>query len=129
MSSTILNLRPGDWVRVKSAQDILATLGPDGTSAGLPFMPEMVQFCGQRYQVAKRVEKGCTLEGFRRIRHTVLLEFTRCSGETHSGCDARCPLLWKEAWLELETSASDSVARDPMELTDDQGQWLRETAT
>ena len=40
--------RPGDLVEVKSADEILATLDADGTLDHLPFMPEMVEFCGAK---------------------------------------------------------------------------------
>ena len=29
----------------------------------------------------------------------ILLAEVRCDGEAHGGCEARCQLLWKEAWL------------------------------
>ena len=96
-------LRPGDFVRVRSKEDILATLDERGQLEGLPFMPEMLAFCGQRLRVAKRAHKTCDppsgLEG-RRMRKAVHLENIRCDGAAHGGCQARCLMFWKEAWLE-----------------------------
>jgi len=68
-------------------------------------MPEMLQFCGQRFQVYKRAHKSCdytTPYPFlsRRVNRAVLLE-TRCDGSAHGGCQAGCTLLWKEAWLKV----------------------------
>jgi hypothetical protein len=48
-----LRLRAGDLVRVRSAEEILRTLGADGTVNGLPFMPEMLAHCGRQFRVFK----------------------------------------------------------------------------
>ena len=40
-------LRVGDWVEVRSKDEILQTLDRDGRLDGMPFMPEMFAFCGQ----------------------------------------------------------------------------------
>lgn len=100
--STTGNLCAGDVVEVKSAEDILATLDADGTCESLPFMPEMLRFCGQRLRVFRRATKVCdTIDktGFRRMRRTVLLDGSRCDGADHGGCQAGCMILWKEQWL------------------------------
>jgi hypothetical protein len=96
-------LRPGDLVVVRSREEILSTLDADGSLEGMLFMPEMLQYCGRRFQVYKRAHKSCdytTPYPFlsRRIHRTVVLE-TRCDGSAHGGCEAGCTLLWKEAWL------------------------------
>jgi len=51
-------------VEVRRPSDIIATLDGDGTLDGLPFMPEMVPLCGQRFRVAYHVEKTC-VDGYR----------------------------------------------------------------
>jgi hypothetical protein len=96
-------LNPGDWIEVRSRDEILGTLDADGRLEGMIFMPEMLQFCGRRFRVEKSAHKTCdytTPQPFvsRRIERTVLLE-TRCDGSAHGGCQAGCTLLWKEAWL------------------------------
>jgi len=48
-------LRPGDLVEVRTANEILRSLDSNGTLDGLPFMPEMVEFCGRGYRVFQRV--------------------------------------------------------------------------
>jgi hypothetical protein len=68
----------------------------------LPFMPEMLQYCGQRFTVYKRAHKTCdTIDSYtgRRMVDTVHLEGLRCDGAAHDGCQAGCLLFWKEAWL------------------------------
>ena len=52
-------IKPGDWVEVRSAPEILATLDGDAALDGLPFMPEMLAHCGRQYQVYKRADKTC----------------------------------------------------------------------
>jgi hypothetical protein len=96
-------LRAGEWVRVRSKEEILATLDKNGQLDGLPFMPEMFVSCGREFQVFKRAHKTCDppngLDG-RRMLRTVHLEGARCDGNAHDGCQARCLIFWKESWLE-----------------------------
>jgi hypothetical protein len=97
-------LRVGDWVEVRSKEEILQTLDSDGRLEGMPFMPEMLAFCGQKFQVHKQAHKTCDYSVYpyctRRLSRTVHLE-TRCGGEAHGGCQAGCLLYWKEAWLKV----------------------------
>src|SRR5262245_37605705 len=50
---TQLRLRPGDLVEVRAPEEILQTLDTEGTLDQLPFMPEMLRFCGRRFQVSQ----------------------------------------------------------------------------
>ncbi|MCA9217926.1 MAG: hypothetical protein KDB27_32875 [Planctomycetales bacterium] len=97
-------LHAGDLVEVRSAADIRATLDLDGCLDGLPFMPEMVKHCGQRFRVAYRALKTCVdghPEYMREVCSSdiVFLEGLRCTGEHHSECARGCLLLWKSDWL------------------------------
>jgi len=97
-----LNLRVGEWVEVRSAEEILATLDEEQCVAGLPFMPEMVRYCGKKFRVFKSAHKTAdTIELFtiRRMENAVHLEQLRCDGSSHGGCQAGCLLFWKECWL------------------------------
>jgi len=101
-NSTAQDLRAGDLVEVLSAAEIVASLDAEGACESLPFMPEMLQFCGRRFRVFKRATKVCdTIDktGFRRMKRTVLLDGVRCDGADHGGCQAGCMILWKEQWL------------------------------
>jgi len=97
-------LRPGDLVEVKTPDEILRTLDADGTLDHLPFMPEMAEFCGKRFRVARRVVKTCytgkgsTMRAFRGD-DVVTLDGVRCSGAAHDGCQKACSIFWREAWL------------------------------
>lgn len=95
-------LRVGDEVEVRGAAEILATLDDTGSLGGLPFMPEMLRYCGRRFVVTRRAERICdTINyfGSMRLPEAVLLEDLRCDGSGHGGCEAECRLFWKEAWL------------------------------
>ena len=93
----------GQMVEVRTAQEILATLDPDGCFDGMPFMPEMAAFVGRPMKVFRRADTTC-VEGFglRKLNDTVLLESARCDGAAHDGCQRNCLMFWKEAWLRPE---------------------------
>jgi hypothetical protein len=97
-----LDLRAGELVEIRSREEILATLDSRGERDSLPFMPEMEAWCGRQARVFRRVDKifdWILSTGLRRMRDTVILEGLRCDGRDHGGCQADCPILWKEAWL------------------------------
>ena len=98
-------LAAGDWVEVRSKEEILRTLDKDGRRQGLPFMPQMFKYCGQRFQVYKRAHKTCnTIEtGGRRLADGIHLSL-RCDGQAYGGCQAACLIFWKEAWLKPVTA-------------------------
>ncbi len=95
-------LSTGDWVEVRSKEEILRTLDEAGCIDDMPFMPEMLAFAGQKFRVFRRAHKTCDTvnrTGGRRIDNAVHLEELRCSGAAHGGCEAACLLFWKTAWL------------------------------
>ncbi len=97
-----LRLRVGDVVEVLSDVEILATLDENGELDCLPFMPEMLAYCGRRFRVGKVAHKLCdTIDssGMRRMARAVHLTDVRCDGAAHGGCQAACLIYWKEAWL------------------------------
>jgi hypothetical protein len=104
MTHDTLRLRPGDLVEVKAADEILQTLDQDGTLEHLPFMPEMVEFCGRSFRVARRVTKTCAYGTYSTMLafdtdDVVILDGLRCSGADHDGCPKACVIFWREAWL------------------------------
>jgi hypothetical protein len=109
-------LRPGDFVEVRTPDEIAGTLDANGTVEHLPFMREMVEYCGKRFRVLRRVVKVCAsgmkggsvLRGFA-TDDVVLLEGTRCSGADHDGCQKLCVIFWREAWLR-KVNEGDSPA-------------------
>lgn len=99
----IPKLRAGDLVEVRSAEEILATLDERGELECLPFMPEMLAFCGRRMTVRKVAHKLCEVitgdGGLRWMNDAVHLVDASCSGAAHGGCQTACSLYWKESWL------------------------------
>lgn len=108
-----LDLRVGDVVEVRSEAEILATLDGNGELDSLPFMPEMLRYCGQRLTVYKVAHKLCdtmTRTGMRRMVNAVHLSGVRCDGAGHGGCQAACLIYWKHAWLRKVESGEPSAA-------------------
>lgn len=102
ITNRALRLQAGDLVEVRSADEIRRTLDSRGELDALPFMPEMVAYCGTQFRVYRRADKTCdTIQSYqsRRMRDTVHLDGLRCDGSKHDGCQAACLVFWKEAWL------------------------------
>ena len=76
----------GEIVEVRSEVEILATLDERAELESLPFMPEMLQFCGRRFRVDKLAVKLCDTigsTGMYRMRNAVHLAGVRCDGQAH----------------------------------------------
>jgi hypothetical protein len=108
-----LDLEPGEWVRIKSPEEIRSTLNDKGKNRGLWFDREMLQLCGQVFQVRHRVERlidDRTGEMIELSSDCVALEGTTCSGEHSVGrwfCSRSIYPYWREAWLErVETESN-----------------------
>jgi len=115
---TLSRFRAGEVVEVRSREEILATLDAQGCLDGVPFMPEMLRFCGQSFPVRAVAHKTCetalaTGQG-RRLDATVHLANLRCDGSAHGGCEADCTLYWKDAWLRPTNEPATSVRRTPL---------------
>ena len=111
-----MRLRAGEWVQVRSKEEILSTLDAKGRMEKLPFMPQMFKYCGQRFRVYKRAHKTCdwiyTIKA-RRVPDGVHLEM-RCDGESYGGCQTACLIYWKEAWLMRVEGPRQSPRVDPL---------------
>lgn len=99
-----LSLEPGEWVRVKTKDEIVRTLNREGKNRGLGFTVEMLPFCSREFRVLKRVEKiihepSQKLIG---VEDTVILENVTCDGchSPRGGCPKDNYLYWREVWLE-----------------------------
>lgn len=102
----VLNLQPGEWVRVKPYEEILATLDTHNKNRGLYFDAEAVPYCGGIYRVLSRVnrivdEKTGKLLKFK--NECVILEGVWCQAR-YSDRRMLCPRAiysyWREIWLE-----------------------------
>jgi hypothetical protein len=100
-------------VEVRSKEEILRTLTRDGRLDGLPFMPQMFQYCGTKFRVLRRAHKTCDTihnTGGRRMQDAVHLVDIRCDGEAYAKCGAGCLIFWKEAWLKRVSHAQPTQA-------------------
>jgi len=95
-------LQSGDWVEIKSMDEITATLDSTGKNRGLAFTKEMKKFCGRKFSVLKPVDQ-IIIEGtgeIKRLSQTVILDRANCDGQPHFGCGRNCYLMWRKIWLE-----------------------------
>lgn len=117
-----LDLKVGDWVVVRPAEEILGTLDDGARFEGLPFMPQMLRHCGKKLQVSKRAHKLCDTAfgtGGRQLSDAVFLDGLRCDGEAYGGCEMRCTIIWKEAWLRrAEVNETEGPSLPPPERLD-----------
>jgi hypothetical protein len=112
-----LGLQPGDLVRVKSYDEILATLDTRLSNRGLWFDAELVPFCGKVFRVSTCVERFVDEKSgkMRKMRTpAVMLDGVTCKA-LFSGQRMFCPrginLWWREIWLErVSTDGHSGVA-------------------
>jgi hypothetical protein len=98
-----LDLQPGDLVRVRSLEEIQATLDRWNKLRGCGFMPEMAPYCGTTQRVLKPVRRFVDERDrqAKKARGIVLLEGAICQGTADFGpCDRSCYFFWREEWLE-----------------------------
>jgi hypothetical protein len=101
-----LDLQAGDWVKVKSRQDIEATLTTTGAHRGLHFDTEMAAFCGRVLQVRGRVTQIIEEPSGKMLHFAsdcIKLEDAYCSGERSTGrwfCAREIYPYFRECWLE-----------------------------
>ena len=101
-----LNLQPGELVRIKSHDEILATLNTRNRNRGLYFDAEEVPYCGGTYRVLKQVRKIINERTGRMLEMKtpcVILDSVICQSR-YSECRLFCPRsiysYWREIWLE-----------------------------
>lgn len=115
----------GQTVWVRNLQEILDTLDVDGKLDGLPFMPEMTQYCGRSFRISCLPTKTC-IEGvgFHGLTGVAFLENLRCKGESHDGCQRDCLFFWHEAWLgdQALSEPGDTTGSDQPALKTKQGE-------
>ena len=96
-------LNAGDLVRVRSREEIQATLDRWRSLKGCGFLEEMGRYCGTTQRVLKRVERFIDERDYRAKMASgiVLLDGVICSGTGATGrCDRACFFFWREEWLE-----------------------------
>jgi hypothetical protein len=102
-SSPLNVLQPGDNVRVRSREEIQATLNYWNQLKGCSFMEEMSPYCNTKQRVLKRIEKFLDERDYlmKKTRGVVILDGIFCKGTKDFGaCDRTCFYFWREEWLE-----------------------------
>jgi hypothetical protein len=104
--SARLDLRPDERVRVRSYQDILATLNEKSHNRGMYFDAEAVVFCGGTHEVLRRVERIIDEKTGRMLNlknDAIILKGVVCEAR-YAKCRRFCPrsiyAYWREVWLE-----------------------------
>jgi hypothetical protein len=95
--------KKGDRVRVRSIQEIRATLNSKDWLKGCKFMPEMEQYCDTVQRIFQPVERFLEESDYtiRKTKGLVLLENIYCQGVAGAGrCDRSCFYFWRVEWLE-----------------------------
>ena len=102
-NSKHIYLKPGDTVRVRSRDEIKATLNYRNQLKRCTFFDEMWPYCGTTQRVFKRVEKFVDERDLliKRCNGIVLLDGIICNGVAgFKDCDKSCFFFWREEWLE-----------------------------
>ena len=101
-----LDLQPGERVRVRSKQQIAATLDENGLNRRLSFDREMLPYCGRIMRVQDRVERIIEDKTGRMIKipkDCIILEGGVCEGTRSAGrwfCPRQIYAFWREGWVE-----------------------------
>ena len=113
-------LQPGDLVRVKSYQAILATCDQSGKNRGMTFDAEMVPYCGGTFRVLKKVthiinEQTGKMQPI--ANPCIILDGVVCQSR-YSACRLFCPRsvypYWREIWLEKVPQGQEAEQRCPV---------------
>ena len=106
--SAILNLQPGEEVRVKALHEIEQTLNRRRRNRGLFFGVEMVRFCGRTFRVLARAERIIDEKTGAMLplpNDCIILEGATCVGDisvrpNRLFCPRSIYPFWREIWLE-----------------------------
>lgn len=103
----------GEWVRVRSPDEIRATLDAGDRLRGLLFTEAQWGYCGRTYRV-DRVLRRLLDSGrrFKSISRTVSLDGVTCDGvDGGAGCGHSCSLYFRDEWLEPSDASGHIPAR------------------
>lgn len=102
-------LEAGELVRVRSREEIQATLDPWQQLRGCGFMAEMEPYCGTTQRVLKPVRQFVDERDYKvkKARGVYLLDGVMCEGTALFGrCDRGCLYFWRGEWLEAIPSGA-----------------------
>lgn len=102
----VLDLQPGERVRVKSKEEIARTLNEQGRNKGLWFDVEMLPFCGREFVVRRRIRTFVNDQDGKLVElknEAITLDGVVCSGDLSLRrwfCSRAIYPYWRECWLE-----------------------------
>ncbi len=98
-----LDLQPGELVRIKSREEIMATLDANLLNRGMGFDVEMSRFCGRTARVKARATRLVDERSGRMLtmkNPCIILEDIVCEGAFTANCPREYVCWWREIWLE-----------------------------
>lgn len=110
----LLNLQPGEWVEVRSQEEILATITESGRNRGMRYDREMSKYCGNRYRVQMRVDRLVNEQTGKMMlmkNPCIQLEDVYCRAECtpmRLGCPRASNTYWREIWLRRVNDSTPS---------------------
>ena len=105
----VLNIQPGELVRIKSKHEIEQTLDVNFKNRGLWFDKEMTRFCGGEYRVRARVDRQIDERTGKMVTFTnpcITLEGVTATGEYFEFAPLDERIYWREIWVERAEAGS-----------------------
>lgn len=113
----ILDLQPGEFVQVRSKEEIEATLDKNNRNRGLLFDTEQVPYCGGIYRVLRRVNRIVDENTGKMVAMKypcIVLEGVWCKSDFHRLCPRAIYSYWRENWLRrVPVSTVPTAAQEP----------------
>ena len=114
VSGAAEKLNAGDLVRIKSREEIKATLDSWNQLKKCSFMEEMAPYCNTHQRILKPVNKFLDERDYliKKCRDLFILEDVRCEGTNDFGaCDRACYFFWRNEWLEKIPEGTSTTPR------------------
>ena len=111
----LTNLQVGEWVEVKSPEEIDATINTDGMNRGMRYDMEMRKYSGERYRVQMRVDRLISEQTGKmtQIKNPCIqLEHVYCRAQCTDrrlGCPRASNTYWREIWLRRVDGPGDKA--------------------
>jgi hypothetical protein len=105
-------LQEGDFVQVRSQEEIQATLDNWNQLKGCGFMENMLPYCNTIQRVRKRIENFIDERDYmvKKAKGIVILDGVFCEGNKDLGyCNRTCFFFWREEWLEKVKDTSPNT--------------------
>jgi hypothetical protein len=110
-----LGLKAGEWVRIRSREEIQATLDRQSKNRGLNMSKAMTLNCGRTYQVLGEFDRMISERTgeMREVKNTVRLKGLEClCYYEFGGCPRGDLQYFREIWLERASAPPDSATSD-----------------